>query len=418
MLNEIESSKKIFNKFFRDDLYGVFDNDKNVILSRGTWEDGFVSFPKIFSFCINYTLRNHWVGYSDSLGHKHTLTALEQYLNTQKIKTKYESNNLALTLGNVATIGFVFKQLKKLLPDSSVVTLKPYYPPILKSINSHFKKIYFISSLQSEDEIISEIKEIIESSNSKILLMSNAIGVEGRIFSPNFWKKILDIIENKKIYLVIDEGMWFSPLNYGENINNERIIRIVSLSKKYGIPGCKLGYMISSDKFIHHFYDCASTNYGGPLSVFFLLCEFLYQFEFIANSEIDLGEGLKPLQDNYNIPISKLEYLYNDFRKTLDKNEKKLSNNRKILGSWTKKNSSSIDKVHDFGGMNVFIKLKANIKAYDIFLKSIREEKLSIMPSSCLGDEKDSMFRITLLEKSTDLKNGLNKLSRIIKSYE
>lgn len=417
MLSEIESSKKVFNKFFKDHLYGIFDDDKNIILSRGSWEDSYISFPKIFSFCINYTLKNHWTGYSDSLGHKNTIAALERYVNVQAPENKYGSSNLALTLGNVATIGFVFKQLQKIIPDSSVITFKPYYPPILKSINSYFEKIYFISSLQSESEIISDIKRTIESKNSKILLLSNAIGVEGRTFSPDFWKIILDIAESKKLYLVIDEGMWFSPLNYGKKINNEHVIRIVTLSKKFGIPGCKLGYMISSDEFTNHFYDCASTNYGGPLSAFFLLSEFLYQFEFIINSEIDLSKGLESLHNNYKIPISKLEYLYNDFIKTLNKNGKKLSNNRKILTNWAKANSSSINKVHDFGGMNVFIKLKTNAKAYDIFLKSIKEEGFSIMPSSCLGDETDSMFRITLLEKSKDLKNGLNKLTRIIKSY-
>lgn len=418
MPNEIESSKKIFNKFFREDLYGVFDDDKNIILSRGTWEDGYVSFPKIFSFCINYTLKNHWIGYSDSLGHKNTLHALRRYVNTPTIKNEYGLNNLALTLGNVANIGFVFKQLKKLLPNSSVITLKPYYPPILKSINSYFKKIHFVSSLQSEEELILQIKETIESTNSKILLLSNSIGVEGRIFSVNFWEKILKITKNKNMYLVIDEGMWFKPLNYGNNINDEHVIRIVSLSKKYGIPGCKLGFMISSNKFIHHFYDCASTNYGGPLSIFFLLSEFIYQFEFITNSGIDLDKGLQPLYDNYKIPVSKLKYLYDNFKKTLEKNKKKLSSNRQILDKWVKSNSSFVDKIYDFGGINVFIKLKTKAKAYDIFLKSIAEEKISIMPSSCLGDKKDSMFRITLLEKPNNLKKGLTGLAKIIKNYE
>lgn len=418
MFKEIECSKEIFNKFFKDDLYGVFDDDKNIILSRGAWEDSYISFPKIFSFCINYTLKNHWTGYSDSLGHKNTLKTLKRLVNVQPLTKKYKEDNVALTLGNVATIGFIFRQLKTLIPDSTIITLKPYYPPILKSINFYFKDIFFLSSMQTEDYLILDIKKTITTSNAKILFLSNSIGVEGRIFSANFWKDILKIIDENKIYLVIDEGAWFEPLNYGKDINNERVIRIVSLSKKYGVPGCKLGFMVSSNKFIHHFYDCASTNYGGPLSVFFLLCEFIYQFEFIHYSGVSLENGLKSLYSNYGIPLAKLEYLYKDFENTLERNRRKLSNNRKTLKKWAEKNSSIINQVYDFGGINVFIKLKSNTKAYPIFLKAITEEKLSIMPSSCLGDENDSMFRITLLEKTNNLKVGLDKLTKVIKYYD
>lgn len=418
MLKEIECSKEIFNKFFKDDLYGVFDDDKNIILSRGAWEDNYISFPKIFSFCINYTLKNHWTGYSDSLGHKNTLKALKRLVNVQPLTNKYKEDNVALTLGNVATIGFIFRQLKTLIPGTGIITLKPYYPPILKSINFYFKDIFFLSSMQTEDDLILDIKKTIETSNAKILFLSNSIGVEGRIFSTNFWKNILKIIDENKIYLVIDEGSWFEPLNYGMDINNERVIRTVSLSKKYGVPGCKLGFMISSNKFIHHFYDCASTNYGGPLSVFFLLCEFIYQFEFMHYSRVSLEKGLESLYRNYGIPLTKLEYLYKDFENTLEKNRRKLSNNRKTLNKWAEKNSSIIDQVYDFGGINVFIKLKSNARVYPIFIKAITEEKLSIMPSSCLGDENDSMFRITLLEKSNNLKIGLDKLTKVIKHYD
>jgi aspartate/methionine/tyrosine aminotransferase len=405
-MNEIEKSKKNFNIFFKKDLYGRFDDDNNIILSRGGWEDSYVSFPKLFRFCINYTLRKHWTGYSDSLGHKNTLRALKLLVN-YKHGYSYQIDNLALTIGNVITIGFVARLLKDMLGDVPILTFKPYYPPILKSINYYFNNIRFISNLEDEDVILQNIRKNISENNIKVLFLSNAIGVEGRTFSEKFWTEVIKFVKAKNdLFLVIDEGLWFEPLDYPISINNERIIRVVSLSKKYALAGCKLGFIIGGLNFIKEFYDYASTNYGGPLSVFFLLTEFIYQFEYAHYSQ-NKNSALKILFTEYNIPTESLNILYNDFVKTTQKNRKKINTNQKILSEWIKKNNTLIEEAFNFSGINVFIKLKNTTKAYDLFNKLI-EKKVSVMPSSCLGDENDGMIRITLLEQSNLLRCGLN----------
>lgn len=405
-MNEIEKSKKIFNSFFKDDLYGRFNDNDNIILSRGGWEDSYVSFPKIFKFCIDYTLKKHWTGYSDSLGHKNTLRALSLLVNSDK-EFAYGTSNLALTIGNVVTIGFIARLLKDQLGDIPVATFKPYYPPILKSINFYFNDINFISSFEDENAILQEVKQLVQESNIKILFLSNAIGVEGRIFSKYFWEGIVDILKSEEdLFLVIDEGLWFDRLDYPVSIAHERVIRIVSLSKKYGLAGCKLGFMIAEVNFIRRFYDYASTNYGGPLSVFFLLAEFIYQFEYVYYSQKSEAD-LQIITDEYGIPKEKLKVLYDDFVKILTRNKQKLETNQKIIRSWIKRNQHLIEKVFDFGGINVFIKFKNASTAYDLF-EQLMKNKVSVMPSSCLGDENDSMVRITLLEQSKLLRHGLS----------
>ncbi|MBU4338952.1 pyridoxal phosphate-dependent aminotransferase [Patescibacteria group bacterium] len=404
-MNEIEKGKKIFNIFFKKDLYGRFDDDNNIILSRGGWEDSYVSFPKLFRFCINYTLQKHWTGYSDSLGHKNTLRALKLLVN-YKYGYSYQVDNLALTIGNVITIGFVARLLKDKLGDVPILTFKPYYPPILKSINYYFNNIRFISNLEDENVILQNIRKNINENNIKVLFLSNAIGVEGRTFSEKFWIEVIKFVKAKNdLFLVIDEGLWFEPLNYPVSINDKRIIRVISLSKKYGLAGCKLGFMIGEPDFIKEFYDYASTNYGGPLSVFFLLAEFIYQFEYAYYSQ-NKDSALKILATEYDISAERLNTLFDDFIKTIQKNRKKVDANQKILNEWIQKNNILIEKTFNFGGINVFIKFKNTIKAYDLFNKFI-EKKVSVMPSSCLGDENDSMIRITLLEKSNILRRGL-----------
>lgn len=379
-------------------------------MSRGGWEDSYVSFPKIFKFCINHTFTKHWTGYSDSLGHKNTLRALQSLVNLQA-GYAYRPNNLALTIGNVITIGFVARLLKGKLGDVPILAFKPYYPPILKSINYYFNNICFISSLEDESVILENIERNVSKNNIKILFLSNTIGVEGRTFSKEFWTKVIRLVKaTNDSFLVIDEGLWFKPLDYPTSINDERIIRIVSLSKKYGLPGCKIGFMLGGSDFMKEFYDYASTNYGGPLSAFFLLAEFIYQFEYAHYSQ-NKDSSLKILSTEYKIPMKILSNLYDDFVNTVKKNEEKINTNKKILNEWIQKNKTLVERRFNFGGINVFFKLKNTTKAYDLFSKLIKN-KVSIMPSSCLGDENDNMIRITLLEKTNLLRKGLRIIEK------
>lgn len=410
MIDRIEQSRKAFNKFFRDDLYGRFDDNNNIILSRGNWNDDYIDFPKLFEFCTKYSFNKHWAGYSHSLGHKNVFDSLERYVNLTELSKKYDKSNLAVTLGNTITIGFVFEQLKNMYPKADVLTLTPYYPPILKSINHHFKKIHFISSLDTEDYIFEEIQSVVVSEKIKILFLSNIIGVEGRMFSSHFWSKILKLIEENNTYLVIDEGIWFDILPYPKSINSPLVIRIVSLSKKYSIPGCKIGYMLADSKFISQYYDYASMHYGGPLSIFFLLSEFIYQFEYINESKIEITKGLEVLNQRYNIPISTLIDLYDDFIEKQRLNKIKFDINLDILSNWLLKNKHIIKNYYKFQGINIFIKPNTQNKSYSIFLNLLTKYKVSVMPSICLGDESDSLIRLTFLEFTNDLKKGLSFL--------
>ncbi|MBP6858848.1 MAG: aminotransferase class I/II-fold pyridoxal phosphate-dependent enzyme [Candidatus Pacebacteria bacterium] len=412
MMDRIEQSRKAFNKFFKDDLYGRFDDDNNIILSRGNWNDSYIDFPKFFEFCTKYSFNKHWTGYSHSLGHKNVFDSLERFVNLIEPTKKYEKSNLAVTLGNTVTIGFVFEQLKSMYPKASILTFTPYYPPIVKSINHYFKKIYFVSSLDTEDRILGTIQSVIVSKKIKILFLSNIIGVEGRLFSSSFWDKILRIIKNNNIYLVIDEGIWFDILPYPKTINNPLVIRIVSLSKKYSIPGCKIGYMLADNKFISQYYDYASMRYGGPLSVFFLLSEFIYQFEYISGSKNDYIKGLEVLNQRYDIPMKILVNLYEDFVEKQRLNKLKFETNIKVLSNWLLKNKHLIKNYYKFQGINVFIKPNTPKKSYSIFLNLLRKYKVSVMPSLCLGDESDSLLRLTFLEFTKDLKKGLSFLEK------
>ena len=61
--------------------------------------------------------------------------------------------------------------------------------------------------------------------------------------------------------------------------SRRNVIRVASLSKTHSVPGMKLGWIVAHPDFIRGYYEYASTTYGGPPSLFYLLIEMAARFE-------------------------------------------------------------------------------------------------------------------------------------------
>ncbi|MEK7644853.1 MAG: pyridoxal phosphate-dependent aminotransferase [Patescibacteria group bacterium] len=410
--DSVTSAKKYFNQFFKKELYGTFKSEVNLILSRGSWNENSIRFPKFFKTCIDISLEKHWTGYSDSLGHRYAVSALRKLLSSH---CNYSEDQIALTLGNSVTIGIVFQQLSRQLVGAKVLTLTPYYPPILRSIHNHFPDTVFISSLGEENDIIAEIRKSVLDNRVKILFLTNFIGVEGRIFSERYWKEILQISKEFNLFLIIDEGLAFTETNYPREINQENVVRIVSVSKKYGVPGMKFGFILADKVFMENFYESASTNYGGPSSLLFLLSEFLYLFEYILKSGGDAENEFRELSRKYSLSEDEIAALFSDYKSVVELNERHFSENLQAVRDWYRKNSNLFEQIFDFGGINILFKPDISCSCHELFLRAIRGYNVSVLPGKCLGDTSDTLFRVTLLEQKGDQEEALERLSKIIR---
>lgn len=411
----VHVAKEKFNTFFRDDLYGQFDKQSNTILSRGAWNDDVVALPAIFTFCLQYTLSKHWVGYSDSLGHERVYPSLLKRFNYGIAGAKYTEKMFALTLGNTTTLGFVYRELAKQLPaDTKVIMTKPFYPSIAKSITHSFSSIDFIDGLETEEVIIKDLKQsVVSDKKAKIIHLSNFIGVEGRIFSKSFWEDLLAFTEPKGVYVVIDEGLWYKEILYPDSIVSSKVIRLVSPSKKYGIPGMKIGVMIAPETFIHDFYEQASTSYGGPASIFFLLLEMLFLFEYVYLSKDH--KAFSQLK-HYDISDSKIRELYENYTDCLKKNELLYDTNRDYFENWLKRNRHFVHSAHLFNGINFFIRFNTAYETMYAFFQALIEQRgVSVMPGICFGDIDDKYIRISVLEDHAEFKKGLQALELFLK---
>jgi aspartate/methionine/tyrosine aminotransferase len=408
--SQIDSTKRAFNNFFKKDLYGRYDDPENIILSRGAWRDNVVRLPAFFRFCLNKTLDHNWIGYSDSLGHDSVYDGLRDWVNIGR-EEPYAKDQLVITMGNVASMGPVFRELREAFPEGELLTFEPFYPSVVKAASLSFPKIHTVSSLsESEEDVYGQIEEECKNHPGiKVLLLSNFIGVEGRIFSSLFWEKVFQLLEERDLYLVIDEGMWLEPLQYPEGVNSDRVIRVVSSSKKYGNPGMKMGYMLAPPWFRERYYEQASTSYGGPPSLLFLASEFMYQFEH-AKATADQS-GLERLAGRYAIDQGRVESLFVDFCETLEQNRAAYTENRGVFEEWVENNRGLFTSVHLFHGINSFVAPDRPQACYPMFEELVQREKVSIFPSSCMGDSSDRMCRITILETQDHVREGLDKFS-------
>lgn len=407
----IGDSKGRFNTFFRDDLYGRFDDPSNTILSRGAWNDEAIRYPRMFEFCTSYAFGKKWAGYSSSLGHERTLRALELMLNENAGRHAYTQKNLAITLGNTITISSVFKTLSRVIPQLRVGAFTPYYSPLLKSIQDYTPvPVSFVNVFESETHVLSRFEILFRDAGVNVVFVNNFIGVEGRTFSESFWSQLIALAELWDAYLVIDEALWFDVLQYPAEIDSRCVIRVCTLSKKYGIPGCKIGFLVGDEHFVHLYYETASSSYGGPVSIFFMLAEFVFTFEW-AMHQVSPRDALKELTLHYTIPTSEMNELFDDFKTALAQNKSHFERNVAHLKFWLHANTDLFEDVQYYGGINCFIKPRTRVRAYDIFLGLITRRKTSILPSACLGDSTDSYMRITLLESEKEFLSGLGAIS-------
>ena len=246
-----------------------------------------------------------------------------------------------------------------------------------------------------------------------IVHLSNFIGVEGRAYSAKFFYSIIRKCQQKNVHVVIDEGLWFEPPSYPKEITSPNVVRIVSPSKKYGIPGMKVGFLIADPEFIKSYYEEASSGYGGPASIFFLLLEMLMLFEYVWYT--GNKKAFAQITGTYpDISHVKIQELYSDYHHCVTKNYQVFKTNRKILKAWTTDNKF-VEEAHLLHGLNFFVRFKTQHDSMYSFFKDLLETRgVSIMPSSCFGDPSDSYARISILEETSHLQAGLTAITEFL----
>jgi aspartate aminotransferase len=271
--------------------------------------------------------------------------------------------------------------LANTIPGSSWLIPKPYwvsYPDMIKL--THGFPIFLEPIDNNWLFDIQDVKKHFEKESVNGIILCNPNNPTGLVYPEIFLNKIIELATffNKKI--IIDEV--YLPLLSADNYdyksslffkNQANIISIWSFSKGWGIPGCRLGFILASKDMINKFGGIQSTVNTCP-----------------STSSQEIATQL--LKDNW-LPTKEFKKL---------QKYKTIITDLFIKYGW-------ILSINPMTSMYLFpVNEKINI---DIFVKNLLDKGLAIMPGEPFGIKNG--VRLTLFNDKTIMNSYIN----ILKSY-
>ena len=203
-----------------------------------------------------------------------------------------------------------------------------------------------------------------------------------------------------------------SPSNQKKNSRKiySNVIRVNSLSKQWSSPGLKIGWITASSSFIDEFYEFASTHYGGPPSIYYLLIEILFTFESLRVKGVSSPshKDVKHILSNYNSSFDGVSYAYHDFLKHFAQKHNLLHN------SLTKACDELSDLPVRFNypkhSINMEILFPQFTDSYACFLSVLNQHRVSFYPSVLLFNLCEAQMRLTYSQSQQVLNQGFSQL--------
>jgi aspartate/methionine/tyrosine aminotransferase len=172
------------------------------------------------------------------------------------------SDDILLTAGAASALFIIATSL--LEKEDHLVVVKPNYATNIETpkaigcdisyINLQFENAFEIDLIELENAI---------KNNTKYVSITTPHNPTGVLISEEKLKKIIAICENKGIFLLVDET--YRDMNYGKKLPlaatySENVISVTSLSKTYGLPGIRIGWIVTKNKKLQDLFLAAKEQ--------------------------------------------------------------------------------------------------------------------------------------------------------------
>ena len=171
-----------------------------------------------------------------------------------------ENENIIIVSGAQQGIDIVAKAIINV--NDNIIVEKPTYSGALNVFKSRRANIFEVDILKDGADI-SYLRKIIKKNKIKCFyLMSYFQNPTGSTYSTEKKKELLNLAEEFDFYIIEDD--YLSELIYDKSImynsfkaldKNDRVIYIKSFSKIF-LPGIRMGYLISPEKFSDNIQEC------------------------------------------------------------------------------------------------------------------------------------------------------------------
>lgn len=238
----------------------------------------------------------------------------ESIVNWNKRRYNYEitKDNIIPTNGVVTSLFYAINFLTDV--TKGIIVQTPVYNPFYSVILDNNKKIVENKLIKENNYFTIDFKELDKQlSKNKILIFCNPQNPTGRVFTYEEVKKVVELAKKHDAYILLDEiycdimlnGNEFTSVNRFADKHSKMIV-FTSISKSFGLAGLKTSNIIIKD---------------------LKLAEAFRQF--LQSKHISYGNvfGLKAVKAAYN-----------KSEEWLDKQNRHLSNNYRILSEYFEKN--------------------------------------------------------------------------------
>ena len=330
---------------------------------------------------LNLNMNELVICYGDHVGHP----------GLRKEILKGEASNLTIedvliTAGAASALFMVSTAL--LESGDELVVAKPNYATNIetpKAIGANIK--YLPMTFENKYQVDLEALKKLITPKTKLVSLTCPHNPTGTMISESDLKEIIKIVEASNAYMLFDETYRDMSFKFKLPIAaslSERVISVSSLSKTYGLPGIRIGWLITQNKKLQELFLAAKEQI------------------FICGSVVD----------------EEIAYRYmakrNDYFPAIKKD---MLEKFAITKNWMA-NQQSFDWIEPSGGVVCFPRIKPQLKVdtkkfYDILLS---EYKTYVGPGHWF-EESDLSFRLGFgWPSQSELKEGLSGLESAVKN--
>jgi aspartate/methionine/tyrosine aminotransferase len=290
--------------------------------------------------------------------------------------------NIAVTTGAAESIFSIMASLTK--KNEHIIVECPNYPSFWY-IPQSLERSMDLFFLDFEEQFKPNLKRLegMIKPNTKLICLTHPNNPTGSIITEGELKKVIDMVEDRNIYLLMDET--YRELTFGSPLPpaaslSPNVISISTMSKVYGLPGIRVGWSASLEK----------TIIEGILKV--------REQTTICNSALNEFIALQILK-------KKDQHLKGIIQR--------IRENYKILDEWTGA-QNHLEMIPPEGSVTCFPRFDESTERLCRLL--VEKYRTFTVPGYCF--KMDPFFRLGFGGETEELKNGLEQLSLAIKEIK
>jgi aspartate/methionine/tyrosine aminotransferase len=328
---------------------------------------------------LNLNLNELLLCYGDHLG-KPELREL--------IATEYKqisANDVLLTAGAAAALFMIATSL--LEKEDHLIVVRPNYATNIETPRAIGCEIDFVDlTFENNFQIdTNAVKKLIKST-TRYISITTPHNPTGTVIDENTLLELIKLAETNNIYLLVDET--YRDLSPEKQLPlvaslSENAISVSSVSKAFGLPGIRIGWLITRNKKLQELFLAAKEQ--------IFLCNSVVDEEIAYQFLLQKDQFLPEIQD-------------------------KIKNNRTILKNWMKEHPY-LEWVDPEAGVVCFPRLKSNLNIdLDLFYDNLYTNYKTLVGPGHWFEMEKSYMRIGYgWPTAENLSKGLNNITKAIK---